>query len=498
MEALAHLHFLRPAWLALLLPIVALWWLARRRAAGEPASAPIAPHLLAALRIDTGRGRQLGATDWFAASLACLAVAAAGPAWSRLAEPSLAARAPLAVVLKAGDSMLRQDMAPSRLARGKQKIRDLLAARPGAPAAVVVYAGTAHVLAPLTRDAEIIHPLLEGVSPAVMPVRGADLGAALARAREALAGAGAAGVIVVLADHFPAAATAAVRAHRAAHPQPVLALQLLPPDKRETGRTAASWRREGATTLAVTPDASDVRAIAERIGAIGAGQLSDDARLPWQDRAWLALWPAAALLLLAFRRGLPAAGTLLLAGALVLPPPATAGGLLDWWLTPDQQGRLHFARGAYERAAAAFRDPMWRGLALYRSGRYEAAARAFAAGEGPAAELNRGAALLRAGRYEAAVAAFERAQARAPDDERISRNLAIARAARRRAGAGEGDGEEHRAAGDAGEAPPAPSIRRRSPLTPEAAAQWMRLVDTRIAEYLATRFALEAGREAAP
>ena len=54
---------------------------------------------------------------------------------------------------------------------------------------------------------------------------------------------------------------------------------------------------------------------------------------------------------------------------------ATAhAAFVDWWLTPDQQGRLQFERGEYQQAARLFEDPLWKGLAFYASGDFESAA----------------------------------------------------------------------------------------------------------------------------
>ncbi|MDP5070325.1 MAG: hypothetical protein NWQ45_05440, partial [Congregibacter sp.] len=35
-------------------------------------------------------------------------------------------------------------------------------------------------------------------------------------------------------------------------------------------------------------------------------------------------------------------------------------GFINLWLSPDQQGRLWFAYGDYQRAARSFEDPRWR------------------------------------------------------------------------------------------------------------------------------------------
>ena len=47
---------------------------------------------------------------------------------------------------------------------------DLIEARAGARTALVAYSGTAHRVSPLTEDPNILRPLLQGLTPKVMPV----------------------------------------------------------------------------------------------------------------------------------------------------------------------------------------------------------------------------------------------------------------------------------------------------------------------------------------
>ncbi len=103
--------------------------------------------------------------DGVALGLVCLAIGAAGPTWSRMPDPFVAQSAPVVVVLKVTPSMERNDVAPSRLERGKQKIRDLLQLRAGARTALVAYAGSAHGVVPMTDDPDVMTPYLDGLTP---------------------------------------------------------------------------------------------------------------------------------------------------------------------------------------------------------------------------------------------------------------------------------------------------------------------------------------------
>ena len=87
-------------------------------------------------------------------------------------------------------------------------------------------------------------------------------------------------------------------------------------------------------------------------------------------------------------------------------------------------GRLALALGLDGPAAELLVDPLWRGIALHRSGAHDEAAEAFRQA-GPRASYNRGNALALAGRYEEAVAAYDAVIYRNPDDQEAHWNRAL-------------------------------------------------------------------------
>ncbi|SMF51865.1 Ca-activated chloride channel family protein [Tistlia consotensis] len=78
-------------------------------------------------------------------------------------------------------------------------------------------------------------------------------------------------------------------------------------------------------------------------------------------------------------------------------------------------GRLALGLGLDRTASRLLGDPAWRGVALYRTGEFGAAAEAFRR-TGPSASFNRGNALAFAGRYREAVAAYDAVIFRDPGD----------------------------------------------------------------------------------
>lgn len=497
-EALQYFHFLRPFWL-LAIPLIALiWWLVRPRRAARPALPEvIAPHLAEALQVGSqGRARILP-IDGVATGLVLVALAVAGPAWTRVPNPLIADTAPLVVVIKVTDSMMNADLAPSRLDRARFKVLDLIAARAGARTALIAYAGSAHDVSPLTQDPNILRPLLEGLNPEVMPKDGADAGAALVLAGEVLAKAETAGAILFVLDDLDPADIAAFNAPAdPAHP-PVLFLLALP----EGAEVAQLARIDNASVIHMTPDDRDVAQIERKVRAAYAAALAGDDRLQWQDRGWWLVWPAALLMLAWFRRGWTMRWAFVAMLGLMIPGEARAEGWHDWFATPDQQGQIAYDNKAYASAAELFQDPFRHGHALMKAGKYAEAAEALARVDTAQAAFAQAYAHIRNREYRPAIKAYETALLRQPDFPQAETNLQITRAiltfvedAREAADTGEDSGigaddvvfdnEAARGTETQIEAPSEDG----APLTAE---QWMNSIDTNMSDFLRSRFLLD-------
>lgn len=85
--------------------------------------------------------------------------------------------------LDLSNSMLATDLAPNRLERAKQWLNQLLNAMPNNRVGLIVFAGNAYVLVPLTTDHAALKMNLADTKPNQMPTQGTSLGEALAMAR---------------------------------------------------------------------------------------------------------------------------------------------------------------------------------------------------------------------------------------------------------------------------------------------------------------------------
>ena len=524
-------HFLRPAWLLLLVPILLLWWHFRRdRRSDAEASGQIAPHLARALAVGDRNRRHFTPVDLIALLLTLLTLGTAGPSWTRLPDPLMAKTTPLVVVLKVSDSMMEKDVPPERLARAKQKVLDLLETRDGAPTALVAYAGSAHRVVPLTEDQALLRPYLEGLNPEVMPVPGDNAAAALKLAEEILAKGETPGGILFLLDSLSDRDASALSQRTDNNG---LGFLLVAPGNDNGGAVS---RVRDSKVERVTPDKSDLRALNRYFDSAFRQALVSDKNLQWEDRGWWLAWPAALLALLWFRRGWamsrkPGAkrsepkrdvsrGTVTgITSAIVIAmllqyfsneaiaqasapnePSNSGGGLLGLLLTPDQQGQWFSFRENYRRAAASFQDPYRKGYALYQAGQFEDAANVLAAVDTPEAVFTRAMAMSKTGQYEGAIAAYQRVLQLDPDFPGAQENLALTKKILAYMEESRGEEEEElQPADEEGEETdfeqPEQEQQEQEKAkkdNPVSADQWMSTLDTSTSEYLKQRFAAEA------
>ncbi|MEO9528983.1 VWA domain-containing protein [Roseibium sp.] len=499
-------HFIRPWWLIALPATGILWWIIRRSlTGGREMPVTIAPHLAQALTVGRqGRGRILP-IDGVALILGLLVLATAGPTWSRVPDPLISDTAPLVIALKVSGSMLNPDVPPNRLERAKHKIRDLFERRAGSKSALIAYSGSAHQVVPPTEDPDVLTPFLEGLDPGVMPRDGNSARDALEMADEILSGQTTPGAILFLLDGITDADLPAFKRHADARGVPVLFWFLA----RDSAAAAALEAVPGTKLIDVTTDSADVERVSQNLQAAYQAALSRDDRLEWQDKGRIFLWPAALLMLFWFRRGWTMRWSVLLVSVGLMAPMqnAHADGWKDWFLTPDQQGRIAFENKDYQMAADLFEDAAWKALALYRLGKYEEAAELYAWQDGVDAAVGEGLSLIRSRSYRPAVQAFEKAVERDPNDLAARHNLELSRYildyiettreqsdTGEQAGIGADDVVYDNEAGRGADSQQTPQEDTRSAL-PETAEQWMRTVDTRTGEFLKSRFAIEAARE---
>ena len=364
-------------------------------------------------------------------------LAMAGPSWQRIEQPVFRSEQAIVIALDLSRSMDAQDIAPSRLARARLKILDILDERSGGQTALIVYSSNAFTVTPLTTDSDTVAALVNSLSTDIMPSRGSYPVAAINKGLQLLQQAGVSqGEVLLISDGgtSPAAEAAARGLVKNGYTLSVLGVGTRggapiprPGGGFVTDRSgnmavpkleASQLRRLAASGrgryVQLTTDNSDIESLlsGEIVTVADSGQSLATDR--WQEEGpWLLLLlvPMAAL---AFRRGLVICLLFLVSP---MTEPAHAFGWDDLWLSRDQQAHKKLSEGAPEEAAQLFDDPQWRAVSNYQAGDYATSAATFAEREDSDDLYNFGNALARMGEFESAIDAYDQALEKSPDDE---------------------------------------------------------------------------------
>lgn len=85
----------------------------------------------------------------------------------------------LMVALDVSNSMLAEDLKPSRIEQAKRTIERLIKELEGNRIGIVIFAGEAYVQLPLTNDVQSARLFLDAIHPGIVPVQGTAMGSAI-------------------------------------------------------------------------------------------------------------------------------------------------------------------------------------------------------------------------------------------------------------------------------------------------------------------------------
>ncbi|MBT3426944.1 MAG: VWA domain-containing protein [Gammaproteobacteria bacterium] len=443
-DLLTDFHFLRPYWLIALLPavflIAGLW---QRRAKGTTWEKVIDPALISHLlrQPDTSPSANplyLLGLGWLIAALAL-----AGPVWEKAPQPILEKEDALIIILDLTWSMHASDAAPTRLVSARRKLTDLLRTRKEGVTGLIVFAGDAHTVAPLTDDTNTIISMLPALTPEIMPAPGSRLAPAIELSHNLFAAAGiSSGRILVLTDEIRdrAETAKAVNLKGNQFTLSILAIgtPLGAPITTENVPGGGGYLKDPSGNL-IIPEVNldELLEFAQLINARFARlTLTDDdldyllAQQPdlsdaifrevernfdlWKERGpylLLLLLPLAAS---AFRRGWLWMPLLIL---ITPAKPVYADWWQDIWLTQDQQGKRAYENNDHTRASQLFSDPAWKATAAYRNGDYAAASELYENHDPGLNRYNLGNALAKQGKLKEAIDSYEQALTSNPGNE---------------------------------------------------------------------------------
>ena len=435
-------HFLRPAWLWLLIPLLGVTWLLLRRRQDSGNWRSVIDERLLPFVLSGGAVNRRDWLRWTPGLVALVAIIAlAGPTWEKLPQPVYYQQTALVIALDLSRSMDVADQKPSRLARARHKIADILNLRKEGQTALVVYAADAFTVTPLTSDVETILALLPDLDTGLMPAQGTRADRALTLALRLFENSGITrGDVLLVSDGLSDLELKRIRTQLRDKPgQRVSVLAIGTPDggpvpiknggflKDRDGSIVVTGLRDenlrrvaslsGGVFATISASDLDINALAYVMESSideRKARLSDRSTDLWRELGpWLILFalPFAAL---AFRRG---AFWLLPLYLVVVPPDAQA---LDWqsmWRNNDQRADQLFQQGEHATAAELFDSPDWKAAAEYRAGDFAAALENWQQSDSEDGVYNRANALAGLGRYEEAISAYDKVLEQNPEHE---------------------------------------------------------------------------------
>lgn len=425
-------HFLRPAWLGLLIPWLAVTWLLLRRRQDSGNWRSVIDERLLPFVLSGGAVNRRDWLRWIPGLVALFAIVAlAGPTWEKLPQPVYYQQTALVIALDLSRSMDVADLKPSRLARARHKIADILNLRKEGQTALVVYAADAFTVTPLTSDVETILALLPDLDTGLMPAQGTRADRALTLALNLFDNSGVTrGDVLLVSDGLSDLELKRIQTQLRDKPgQRVSVLAIGTPEGGPVPVKNGGFLKDRDGSIVVTGlQDENLRRVASLSGGVFAtisasdidinalayvmessiderkARLSDRSTDLWRELGpWLILF-ALPLAALAFRRG---AFWLLPLYLVVVPPDAQA---LDWqsmWRNNDQRADELFRQGEHATAAELFDNPDWKAAAEYRAGDFAAALQSWQQSDGEDAAYNRANALARLGRYEEALSGYQ-------------------------------------------------------------------------------------------
>ncbi len=434
---MSEFHFLRPYWWLAIIPAAWLCWqLWHSKYSSRGWRAVCDQRLLPFLLTATGVQRRRWPLLLLALLLFLGITALAGPVWKKIPQPVFRKESALVIALDLSRSMDAEDINPSRLARARLKIIDILRRRQEGQTALIAYAGEAFTVSPLTEDSNTIIALDRTLTTDLMPAQGSQPGKALQLATQLLQQAGVAhGNILLVTDGIGSSSAVSLAAQVTGQGHRLFVLGVGTKDGAPISIAGGGFVTDSKGSIVIpklkaanlqelavqghgryhviTTDDTDLNDLLSGINGQSlqvktkATHISAD---QWQEEGpWLLLiiLPFAAL---AFRRGVMV--VLLMCCLPAIPRPAQAMEWSQLWQRADQQAARQLQNGKTNKPlpdAEVFHNPEWKAAAYYRHGEYKKAVQALNGIDKPDALYNKGNALAKMGDLQGAIKAYDQA-----------------------------------------------------------------------------------------
>jgi len=362
-------------------------------------------------------------------------LAIAGPSWRQHSHPMMESASARVVALDLSRSMLVEDVKPDRLSHAVSAAREIISSDFDGEIGLVVFAGAAFVVSPLSKDANTLLAFLDALDPSTMPEDGTRIDLAIGSAQELLlasiAGIGQIFVITAGDSDRQEAVQAARNAADLGHSVSILTIgtseggPLLNADggllRDPQGKLllsrgnftlmerVAQAGKGSIVTLMESSAYADL--LISRLGAnqlIESKQVTDDKskRAAANGGIWI-VWLMLPFALLLFRKNL--IWMILLSVLVPNDGELHASERNSIWVHPEQLAFEAYQQGDFQTCYELSSNPALRAAAYYRSGHYQQALKLYAEDQSALSAYNRGNTLAQQHQFDEAILAYQQA-----------------------------------------------------------------------------------------
>ncbi len=415
-EFLTNFHFIRP-WVLLLLivPFLFLWRKVKIKNVASSWEDICDPNLLKFLLIKENQLSFFSLKKIIYLGIFSAIIAAAGPSWKKNEIPTFVVENPNMFVLSLAQDMMLNDITPSRLDRAKFVISDLADAFPQGQFGLEVYSEEPYIISPISDDVNLLKNLLPQIVANVVPDQGDRLDRAINLAIERFQSAGYSygNIIIFTSDvgqRFDLALDAIQKAAQ-------LNYKIYIIDTSFSGNEKLQLLANKGHGFYISVKDTNFQPLIDNISQMNDEQikLSQNLRSNFVDFGYYLVIIPLICTLIFFRRGV------FFIFILFFAFDAHAGFFLN-----DNQTALRFFNDEkYEQAAQTFQDPIWKGVALFKSDKLAEALKEFEKINSDIAFYNKGLTLAKLCKYEEAKNAFLQTLKINPAHQDAQYNLSI-------------------------------------------------------------------------
>jgi Ca-activated chloride channel family protein len=315
-DSMQHFHFLRPYWL---LAFVIIAYIIRAFSMRDDSLAQwrslMSAQVLSHLTVSGNSNNWLSPQKMSLILAIPLCIVLMGPTWQQQPSPFSENNAPLIIALDVSKTMEQGDVQPSRLLRAKQKIIELLELRGDSKMALIAFAGSAHVVMPITNDREMIRHFLDALSEKIMPLSGKLPEAIIPLVDGLLTSSPVPGTVLLIGDGATANTVSAFKRYFDKQAAQLLVWGIGKSAQSEEGSAAltsdiiplqleqlkALTSESHGRLILMSNDNSDVKKINNYIKHNLV--IVDDNSRPWHDSGYPILFVVAVIFLFWFRKG---------------------------------------------------------------------------------------------------------------------------------------------------------------------------------------------------